>query len=412
MVRSLYPLVTIYLLLATLWALLLVQVLPQTTFGDDLAATGLLGDHFEIPGIHASYDYIIVGGGTAGITLARRLAANTSVTVALIEAGGFYESDNCNRSQIPADATSTTDQTRSFSESAFLREVLGKSTNLQGYKSTVATRVIFDASKIAVGVEVQTGGFSYQLNAQKEVILSAGTSWPEYVAFEKLSKGSISASTRHALDSTFGPDWPNIELVPFDNDLVSLPEDGRNYVSSLIALVAPFSRGNVTIHSTSTLDNPIVSPNWLTDPRDVEIAIAGFKRARQIFNQSGISGIINGGTEFSPAVNVTSDSKILRYIRDTSTTISHAAGTCRMGIEAEQSTVVDSRCRVIGVQGLRVVDASVFPVLPPGHPQGTIQDIPLGKRLYQYRSGVQALPDTYCLLDQFLFSVSAILAEV
>lgn len=41
-----------------------------------------------------------------------------------------------------------------------------------------------------------------------------------------------------------------------------------------------------------------------------------------------------------------------------------------------------------------------------------IQDIPLGKRLYQYRSGVQALPDTYCLLDQFLFSVSAILAEV
>lgn len=101
-----YPLVTIYLLLATLWALLLVQVLPQTTFGDDLAATGLLGDHFEIPGIHASYDYIIVGGGTAGITLARRLAANTSVTVALIEAGGFYESDNCNRSQIPADAVS------------------------------------------------------------------------------------------------------------------------------------------------------------------------------------------------------------------------------------------------------------------------------------------------------------------
>ena len=192
------------------------------------------------------------------------------------------------------------------------------------------------------------------------------------LAFEKLPNGTISNSTRRALDSTFGPDWPDIELVPFDNDLVSLPTDGRNYVSSLVGLVAPFSRGNVTINSTSTLPNPIVSPNWLTDPRDVEVAIAGFKRARQVFSQSGIKGIINGGAEFSPGANVTSDSAILEAIRETSTTISHAAGTCRMGMEGEESAVVDSRGRVFGVEGLRVVDASAFPILPPGHPQGTV----------------------------------------
>ena len=77
--------------------------LPTTLFQDILAASGLLGSHFGIPGFPASYDYIVVGGGTAGITLATRLAQGSSATVALIEAGGFYEEDNANLTQIPAD---------------------------------------------------------------------------------------------------------------------------------------------------------------------------------------------------------------------------------------------------------------------------------------------------------------------
>ena len=64
-----------------------------------------MGSHFGVPGIPGSYDYVIVGGGTAGLTLARRLAANSSITVAVIESGGFYELDNGNYSEIPADAT-------------------------------------------------------------------------------------------------------------------------------------------------------------------------------------------------------------------------------------------------------------------------------------------------------------------
>ncbi len=68
----------------------------QGTYQDVLGAGHLLGDHFGIPGIVGSYDYVIIGGGTAGNVLARRLAANTSITVALIEAGGFYEMDNGN----------------------------------------------------------------------------------------------------------------------------------------------------------------------------------------------------------------------------------------------------------------------------------------------------------------------------
>ena len=59
------------------------------------------GNNFGIPGRNATFDYVIVGGGTAGLALAARLAENTSITVAVIEAGGFYEIDNGNTSVAP-----------------------------------------------------------------------------------------------------------------------------------------------------------------------------------------------------------------------------------------------------------------------------------------------------------------------
>jgi len=61
----------------------------------------IYGNNFGIPGQNASYDYVIIGGGTAGLALATRLAENTSLTVAVIEAGGFYEEDFGNISVVP-----------------------------------------------------------------------------------------------------------------------------------------------------------------------------------------------------------------------------------------------------------------------------------------------------------------------
>ena len=70
-----------------------------------LAAKGLIGDHFGVPGLNASFDYVIVGGGTAGLALARRLASNASNSVAVVDAGDFYEFANGNYTEIPADAS-------------------------------------------------------------------------------------------------------------------------------------------------------------------------------------------------------------------------------------------------------------------------------------------------------------------
>lgn len=73
-----------------------------------------------------------------------------------------------------------------------------------------------------------------------------------------------------------------------------------------------------------------------------------------------------------PGPNVTSDKAILDYIMNSSYQNWHASCTCRMGKRNDSMAVVDTHAKVIGVNGLRVVDASSFALLPPGHPQSTV----------------------------------------
>ena len=84
------------------------SVATARVFSESVGAQGLLGSHFGVPGLAGVYDYVVIGGGTAGLTVARRLAANTAITVAVIEAGDFYEFSNGNLSEIPAYATDFT----------------------------------------------------------------------------------------------------------------------------------------------------------------------------------------------------------------------------------------------------------------------------------------------------------------
>ena len=106
-------------------------------------------------------------------------------------------------------------------------------------------------------------------------------------------------------------------------------------------MVAPFSRGNVTINSSDTAVHPVVNPNWLTDPRDQEVAVAGFKRLRAIFASEATKPVVIG-SEVYPGANVTTDQEILKVIQASSSTIHHAAGTNRMGLANDSMAVVDS----------------------------------------------------------------------
>jgi choline dehydrogenase len=112
----------------------------------------------------------------------------------------------------------------------------------------------------------------------------------------------------------------------------------------------------------------VINPNWLTAPEDVDVAIVGFKRTREIWSHINVTI----GPEYLPGANVTTDAQILDYIRDAAFTLYHASASCKMGRKNDTMAVVDPQARVYGVKGLRVVDASAFPFLPPGHPQATV----------------------------------------
>ena len=146
------------------------------------------------------------------------------------------------------------------------------------------------------------------------------------------------------------------------------PRDGFNYATIITALVSPLSRGNLSLQSASMTDPPLINPNWLTDSTDQELAIQSLHRQRQIWSYLESQGL-TVGDEALPGSNVTSDAAILNYIRQSLIQVYHAAATCKMGLANDSMAVIDNHARVYGTQNLRVVDASSFPFLPPGHPQ-------------------------------------------
>ncbi|KAJ5730272.1 Glucose-methanol-choline oxidoreductase [Penicillium malachiteum] len=202
----------------------------------------------------------------------------------------------------------------------------------------------------------------------------------DFLAWEKIPQNLRSkwSSSTQKLLAQFSSDWPEAEYMSaagyignVSNLLLDQPRDGYQYGSILGVLITPLSRGNVTLKSADTSDLPIINPNWLEHPADQDIAIAMFKRIRQAFRSQAMAPIVIG-EEYHPGTHVQSDTEILEFVKNHIMTLWHPACTCKMGTSNDEMAVVDSRARVFGVDKLRVVDASAFPFLPPGHPQATV----------------------------------------
>lgn len=140
--------------------------------------------------------------------------------------------------------------------------------------------------------------------------------------------------------------------------LLGVPPTGMNYVSLLGAHVAPFSRGTVSIASRDTAVNPLLDPAWLSDARDGEIAVAIFKMNRRITSTKALQGVVIGDEVYPGTKDVSTDEEILDFIRKTGLQVWHPSCTCKMGVKEDKMAVADSKGRVFGVHGLRVVDAS------------------------------------------------------
>lgn len=163
----------------------------------------------------------------------------------------------------------------------------------------------------------------------------------DFFGWEKLPdeerNSQLSNDTRDKL-AAFPADWPELEYITLDayvgdqeNYVMGQPKTPYMYASVIAAIVAPLSRGNVTISSPDTNDLPIISPNWLVDKADQEVMVAGYKRVRALVDTDEVQRAVVGD-ELYPGRNVTSDEDILDAIKKSGLTVWHASSTCESRI--------------------------------------------------------------------------------
>ncbi|KAL3868280.1 hypothetical protein ACJMK2_041107 [Sinanodonta woodiana] len=153
------------------------------------------------------------------------------------------------------------------------------------------------------------------------------------------------------------------------NEILSnLPEEG---FAAYVCLLHPKSKGNIRLRSRDPFDSPIIDPNYLSDEEDIKTFIRGVRLLEKYMQTKTMQKI---GVSLD-LLNITvrdahdflSDAYVECYVRHMATTQSHPASTCKIGPPEDPSTVVDPQLRVKGIEGLRVVDASVMPVLTSGN---------------------------------------------
>jgi choline dehydrogenase len=160
---------------------------------------------------------------------------------------------------------------------------------------------------------------------------------------------------------------PDIQLhflpaMVIDHGRVKLRKSGY---SLHVCTLRPESKGTIRLASKDPKEAPLIDANYLAERKDLDTLVAGVKMGREIMAQSGLDPYRAG--EYSPGSAVKTDAQIEQFVRAKAETIYHPVGSCKMGPATDPMAVVDSQCRVHGLEGLRVVDASVMPTLVGGN---------------------------------------------
>ena len=208
--------------------------------------------------------------------------------------------------------------------------------------------------------------FDYEVNTTDVFGVGAVAGMNFFKAMRQWRKdGTGLLSTNYAEGGAFfsvGDDpkeWPNTQL---HFAIARVMNHGRDLklgyaVSCHACYLRPESRGTVKLASNDPSAAPLIDPNYLSHPKDIEYMVAGAERTRAIMAEAPMAKYI---TEDYSAPYIEKDG-LLGYIRNRSDTIYHPVGTCRMG--SDERSVVDLELKVRGVQGLRVIDASIMPTL-------------------------------------------------
>ena len=153
------------------------------------------------------------------------------------------------------------------------------------------------------------------------------------------------------------------EADPGEHDAARMQLLDTPAVSTYVTLLHPRSRGTIALRSANPADDPVIRYPMFDDPRDLADLIAGARRVREIFEQSPMRDHVR--SEAIPGPRVQSDAEWADFLRRSAWGAYHMSGTCAMGTDAD--AVVDPELRVRGVDGLRVVDASVMPEVTGGN---------------------------------------------
>jgi choline dehydrogenase len=286
---------------------------------------------------------------------------------------------------------------------AYLYPVLGRK-NLTVLTKAHVDRVTFEGTT-ATGVEISRAGATQKVTAKSEVILcSGGINTPKLLMLSGI--GDEGQLRNHGIKSLVhapevgrnfqdhvlhgGCIWEAKEPMPHRNSAaeasgfwksqsqlgspdLNLVQIELPYASEVIAkeysppappnswalcagLVAPKSRGTVTLKSSNPADRPIVDAKFLSDPEDVRALAVGIEMCREIGNAAPLRELSK--REVAPGKTLTGKA-MEDFVRNGATTYFHESGTCRMGKDA--AAVVDAALRVNGVRKLRIADSSVMP---------------------------------------------------
>jgi choline dehydrogenase len=131
----------------------------------------------------------------------------------------------------------------------------------------------------------------------------------------------------------------------------------------------PESHGWVRARSADVFEDPEINPNYLSDPMDIRVHLGGMRLLRRMLGTPELARYVS--TETLPGPDVQTDDELLDFARRNGSTTYHLIGTARMGPATDPSAVVDDRLLVHGMQGLRVVDASIMPSMPSANTYAT-----------------------------------------
>jgi choline dehydrogenase len=207
------------------------------------------------------------------------------------------------------------------------------------------------------------------VHCPKPVTLVAAESRVQLARFLLARRGMLTSSFNEAIAfarSNPALTAPDLELiwlpVPFLGEGLTPPPD--HGLTLAVVFLTPQSRGHIRLAAADPAQPPVIDPGYLSAESDLPPLLAGIRLAERLLEADALRPF--AGPPMAPWPGKVDDATLARYVREHAQTAYHPVGTCRMG--TDDGAVVDGELRVHGLDGLRVVDASVMPRITRGHP--------------------------------------------